>query len=197
VNGGKGKIRIRSRARERSKQATSCCVFENPKKIRYPFLYECIHTLGCFHARMAPLGECKFAGKTCSVEGSETGVSFVSKTIRLLGAWKPTWQSFALPMDMQTTVQPVVCNEARLPCLLEIAMAGTDGVVVLPHRRYTPVMLRQLQLFSNFHDLVRSTRQTIRMTVLHENKSISYRAYSVLSAYRVCSGSACYTMHVA
>jgi len=98
--------------REASKQATSCFVFENPKKTRYPFLYECIHTPGCFHARMTPLGECKFAGKTCCVEGSETGVSFVSKTIRLLGTWEPTWQPFALPMDMQTTVQPVVCNEA-------------------------------------------------------------------------------------
>jgi hypothetical protein len=126
-----------------------------------------------------------------------TGVSSVSRTIRMLGAREPKWQPFAMSMDMQTTVQPVVCNEARLPCFLKIATAGTDGVVVLPHRRYTPVMLLQLQLFSNFHDLVRSTRQTIRMTVLHENKSISYRACSLLSAYRVSSRSAYCIMHVA
>jgi hypothetical protein len=33
-------------------------------------------------------------------------------------------------MDMQTTAQPVVCNEARLSGFLEIATVGVNDVVV-------------------------------------------------------------------
>ena len=37
--------------------AFACCFVSKTRKIRYPFLYECIHTPGWVGARMAVIGD--------------------------------------------------------------------------------------------------------------------------------------------
>jgi hypothetical protein len=58
----------------------------------------------------------------------------------------------------------------------------TDDVVVLPRRLCSPVLPRRLLLFSNLQDTTRSTRQIIRMMVVHQRFPSQYRTFVVLSS---------------
>lgn len=148
---------------------------ENPKKIRYPFLYECIHTPGCFHARMALLGECKFARRACSTLSSAADRLQLSgqQSDKDVGCQEVNVNMVALCLvDGHAVESAVSCrSEAWLSGLWEYCTIGMDHVVVFPHRRCTLVLPCQLRLFSNLHDIARWTRDIIRMTVMHQKTS--------------------------